>query len=56
MTQWVLFLMLSAHPPTLVPVEFFNSKAECLTAKREEVNANIKLGLGGGATYICQEY
>lgn len=56
MSQWVLFLWLSVNPNVLVPVEFFNSRAECLAARRAEVNANIKANRGGGATYVCLEY
>lgn len=53
MMEWVLFLWLSRSPDVLVPVGFFNAKAECLTAKREEINMNVRMGMGGGATYVC---
>ena len=55
MTQWVLFLWLSTNPAVLVPVEFFNSRAECLSARRAEITANLAAGSGGGATYVCME-
>lgn len=55
MSQWVLFLWLSTNPAVLVPVEFFNSRAECLSARRAEVTANLAAGYGGGATYVCLE-
>lgn len=53
MMEWVLFLWLATSPDVLVPIDQFNSRAECNSAKRDEINANIRNGLGGGATYIC---
>lgn len=51
--EWILFLWLARSPDVMVPVDGFNSRAECLTARREEINANVRNGLGGGATYVC---
>ena len=54
MYEWVLFIMLSRGPnPGMVPLEYYATKAECIAARKREVDANIKLGLGGGATYVC---
>lgn len=53
MMEWILFLWLARSPDVLMPIDSFNSKAECNYAKREETNANIRNGFSGGATYIC---
>ena len=50
---WVLFMWLASAPAVLQPVERFDSKAQCLTARREEINANVATGRGGGVAYVC---
>lgn len=53
--EWVLLMWLASAPGTLYPAERFNSNAECLSAKRDEIASNMAAGLGGGATYLCQK-
>lgn len=55
MMEWVLLMWLASAPNALFPAERFNSKAECLTAKRDEIAANMAIGLGRGATYFCDK-
>lgn len=50
---WVLYMWLASAPSVLQPVDRFEAKAQCLTARREEVQRNMSVGLGGGVTYIC---
>jgi len=51
--EWILFLWLAGNPNQMVPIEFFPTRRECIEARKREVDANIQLGLGGGATYVC---
>lgn len=51
--SWVLFLWLAGTPGAMVPLEYHDSRRACEAAKKREVDANVALGLGGGATYVC---
>lgn len=53
MMEWILYMWLASAPAVLQPVGQYNSRAECLTARREEIGRNMQLRLGGGATYLC---
>jgi hypothetical protein len=52
---WILFLWLASSPSSLTPLQQFADRAECVAARTRDVRANVRAGMGGGATYFCQE-
>lgn len=53
--NWILFLWLAYSPDTLTPLDQFADREACFAARRVEISANVRAGLGGGATYFCGE-
>lgn len=53
--RWVLYLWLAYSPDTMTPLARFDTSTECHRAKAIDIAANIRAGLGGGATYDCLE-
>jgi len=50
---WVLYLWLASSPSSLTPLEQFADRRECLAAMSADIRANVRAGVGGGATYFC---
>ena len=50
---WVLWLWLASSPGVLIPLEQFSDRRECLAARAADISANLRAGVGGGATYFC---
>jgi hypothetical protein len=49
---WVLWLWLASSPGVLIPLEQFSDSRECLAAMSADIRANVRAGVGGGATYF----
>jgi hypothetical protein len=52
---WILYLWLASSPASLTPLQQFSDRGDCVAARTRDILANVRAGLGGGATYFCQE-
>lgn len=55
MNSFVLCLWLAYSPLSLTPLDWYPDMDKCLSARRIDTTANVRAGMGGGATYFCRE-
>lgn len=54
MTNFILCLWLAYSPASLTPLGQYADADACAAAKLVDVQASVRAGMGGGATYFCQ--
>jgi hypothetical protein len=52
----ILWMWLASSPNVSIPTSHHSTRAECIAARKREVQTNVALNLGGGATYWCSPY
>lgn len=53
MTEFVLCLWLAISPATLTPLSWHADSAQCVRARKSDIDASLQAGARGGATYLC---